>query len=223
MCGRYALYADKALLETVFDLADVPDFRSSYNIAPSEPILAVTAVGGRRRAARYRWGLVPFWAREVGRFSTINARAETLAEKPAFRVPFRRRRCLVPANGYFEWQRRAGGKRPFYIHAADERLLAFAGLWDQWRAPDGDELLSATIVVTTANADTRAIHDRMPAILPEQRWDAWLDPDNADTRELAALLGPAPEGRLASRPVSTFVNSPRNDSPECIREAGAAG
>ena len=220
MCGRYALYADQALLESVFEVVEVPDFEASYNIAPTDPIVAVTAEGNRRMAGFYRWGLVPFWAREVGRFSTINARAETLTEKPAFRTPFKKRRCLVPANGYYEWQQRPGGKQPFYIHADDDGLLAFAGLWDTWRTPDGQSLHSATIIVTGANADTRAIHDRMPVILAPKDWDAWLDRNNEDTQALSALLRPAPEHVLEVHPVSTAVNSPSNDTPACIREVG---
>ena len=223
MCGRYALYADQALLEAVFEMAGVPDFGASYNIAPTDPILAVTAKEGARAAGLYRWGLVPFWAKEIGRFSTINARAETLADKPAFRTPFKRRRCLVPANGYYEWQQRPGGKQPYYIHAADGGLLAFAGLWDLWHAPGGEAVRSAAIVVTGANADTRAIHDRMPVILGRRDWDAWLDPGNEDTASLSALLQPAPADLLAAHPVSTAVNSPKNDTPACIRETGRTG
>lgn len=221
MCGRYALYADRALLEAVFELVEAPDFEASWNVAPTDRIPAVTAEDGKRRAALYRWGLVPFWAREIGNFSTINARAETLAERPAFRVPFRERRCLVPANGYYEWQQRPGGKRPFYLRPAADGLLAFAGLWDRWRPPQGETLCSAAIVVTEANDDTRWIHERMPAILAREHWDAWLDPGNRDTQALAALLRPAPRGLLAVRPVSTRVNSPRNDGPQLVEEAPA--
>lgn len=218
MCGRYALYADQALLEAVFDVFDVPDFDASYNIAPTDPIIAVTAEEGRRAAGLYRWGLVPFWAKEIGRFSTINARAETLTQKPAFRTPFKKRRCLVPANGYYEWQPRPGGKQPYYIHAADDGLLAFAGLWDSWRSPGGETVNSATIVVTGANTDTRAIHDRMPVILARKDWGTWLDRNNNDTKALSTLLHPAPEDFLAAYPVSTAVNSPKNNTPACIRE-----
>lgn len=216
MCGRYALYADAALLEALFELAEVPPFKASYNVAPTAAIPAVTVEEGERRAALYRWGLVPFWSKEIGKYSTINARAETVASKPTYRVPFRDRRCLVPANGYYEWQAGPGGKQPFYIHAADEDLLAFAGLWDRWRPPDGEMLHSAAIVVTAANADTKKIHDRMPVILAREDWDAWLDPDNHDTAALAKLLRPAPGASLAARPVSTRVNSPRNDGPELL-------
>lgn len=222
MCGRYALYADQALLESVFEVAEIPPFEASYNIAPTDPIVVVTAEEGRRAAGVYRWGLIPFWAKEIGRFSTINARAETLTEKPAFRTPFKKRRCLVPANGYYEWQARPGGRQPYYIHAADDDLLAFAGLWDTWRSPEGESLRSATIIVTGANTDTRAIHERMPVILARKDWDDWLDSGNEDTKALSALLAPAPEHVLAAYPVSTTVNSPENDSPECIRGIGRA-
>lgn len=211
------------MLEAVFEVARVPHFEASYNVAPTDPIIAVTAEEGGRRAGLYRWGLVPFWAKEIGRFSTINARAETLADKPAFRTPFKRRRCLVPANGYYEWQQRPGGKQPYYIHAADDGLLAFAGLWDAWHAPGGETLRSAAIVVTGANAATRAIHDRMPVILGRRDWDTWLDPGNEDTNSLSALLRPAPDELLNAHPVSIAVNSPKNDTPACIRETDGTG
>ena len=217
MCGRYALYADKALLETVFELEETPDYEASWNVAPTSAVPAVTMQDGRRRAGLYRWGLVPFWAREIGRYSTINARAETLASRPAYRVPFRERRCIVPANGYYEWQAGPGGKQPYYIHPADGGLLAFAGLWDHWHQPEQETTLhSMAIVVTAANEDTRTIHERMPVVLPREAWEDWLDPDNHDTKTLADLLRPAPAGYLDAYPVSRRVNSPKNDGPELL-------
>ncbi len=216
MCGRYVLHADPALLARAFGVAEWPDYETSWNVAPTDLIPAVTIEEGTRRAALYRWGLVPFWAKEIGSYSTINARAETAASKPAFRVPFRRRRCLIPAEGYYEWQQRAGGKQPWYIHGVNDELLAFAGLWDRWRRPDGDTLRSAAIVVTDANADTKPIHDRMPVILARKDWERWLDPDNHDTTALAALMRPVPCGQLLAYPVSRRVNSPKNDGPELL-------
>jgi len=221
MCGRYALYADRGLVKAVYDLQDVPDFDASYNVAPTQSILAVAADETGRHADLYRWGLVPFWAKEIGKYNTINARAETVASKPMYRAPFKERRCLIPASGYYEWQAVAGGKQPYFIHAADNDLLSFAGVWDRWKQPDGETLLSAAIIVTAANPDTREIHDRMPVILPRETWDAWLDPKNHDTKALQGLLKPAPKGALASRPVSTRVNSPRNNGPELLEKEAA--
>lgn len=217
MCGRYALYAERELLKATFGLAEAPDFPPSWNIAPSASIPAVSAADGAGRvAALYRWGLVPFWAKEIGRYGTINARAETIARKPAFREAFRKRRCLIPASGYYEWRKVGRRKQPYFIQAADEPLLAFAGLRERWRRPEGGTLDSAAIVVTGANAETRAIHGRMPVILAREDWNAWLAPDNHDTQALAALLEPAPPGLLRTHPVSTRVNSPRNDAPELV-------
>lgn len=217
MCGRYALYADEALVKAIFDMhGKLPPYGPSYNIAPTQDILGITTEEGERQGHLYRWGLVPFWAKEIGSYGTINARAETVASKPAFRVPFRERRCLIPANGYYEWQARPGGKQPFYIHAGDDGLLAFAGIWDRWKQPDGETLRSAAIIVTAANPETREIHDRMPVILPQETWEAWLDPENHDSKALQALLEPAPRGKLACRAVSTRVNSPRNNGPALL-------
>lgn len=221
MCGRYALYADKGLVEAMYGLDTATHYDASYNVAPSQDILAVTADATGRHADLYRWGLVPFWAKEIGKYSTINARAETVASKPVYRAAFKAHRCLIPANGYYEWQMRPGGKQPYFIHAVDDDLLSFAGVWDRWSRPDGTALLSAAIIVTEASADTRPIHDRMPAILPRETWQQWLDPENRDTATLQSLLRPTPPGALACRPVSTRVNSPRHNGPELLARQGA--
>lgn len=223
MCGRYALYADVGVVELLNELDRAADFKPSYNIAPTQNIPAITVEEGKRRLKLYRWGLVPFWSKEIGKYSTINARAETVATKPTFRAPFRNHRCLIPANGYYEWQQLAHGKQPWYIHAHDDDLLFFAGLWDHWQPAEGEPVDSAAIVVTEANADTKKIHDRMPVILAKKDWDAWLDPDNHNVGALEKLLRPAPRGSLAARPVSARVNSPRNNGPELLKEAEVAG
>ena len=220
MCGRYALYADEALLRAVYAMqGDLSGYRGSYNIAPTQDIVGITVEGGEHRGHMYRWGLVPFWAKEIGKYGTINARAETVASKPMYRTPFKERRCLIPANGYYEWQTRPGGKQPYFIHAADDDLLSFAGVWDHWKQPNGETLLSAAIIVTEANPDTREIHDRMPVILPPETWDAWLNPENRDTKTLETLLKPPPRGSLTNRPVSTRVNSPKNNGRELIDDS----
>lgn len=222
MCGRYVLYALPREIQAHFGLSAPVRYHPSYNIAPTQNIVGVCQpFGGERSAAEYRWGLIPHWAKEIGRYSTINARAESVATKPAYRGPFRRHRLLIPASGYYEWQERAaGGKQPYYIHAKDGGLVAFAGLWDRWepQSGKGSVIVSAAIIVTEANRDTRRIHDRMPVILPPDAWDAWLNPDNQDATALAALLVPAASGTLEAHPVGRAVNSPRNNRPELISE-----
>ena len=217
MCGRFALYSDPRLLKDRFNLVRVAEYRLSYNIAPSQPIAAITQHEDGRHLDLYRWGLVPMWAKEIGRYSTINARAETIDTKPAFRGPFRHHRCLIPADGYYEWQQYdATHKQPWYIHAADNEPMALAGLFDIWTSPEGDQLRSATIIVTTANDSTREIHDRMPVILQPEDWATWLSVETPK-KELLGLLESAPEGALDVHPVSVLVNNTKNDDPSCIQ------
>lgn len=165
-----------------------------------------------------QWGLVPSWAKDpkIGN-RLINARAESVADKPAFRAAFRRRRCLVPADGYYEWQKRPGGKLPFLIHLPHDRPFAFAGLWEAWRPPGSDEsLYTCTVITTDANERTRPIHDRMPVILNPEHYNLWLDPKLQDASKLQPLLRPLESSELHADPVSTRVNSPRNDDPGCV-------
>lgn len=220
MCGRYALYTDPRKIAETFGLEAPVEYHVSYNIAPTQDILCITQnEAGARLGGLYRWGLVPFWSKEIGRYSTINARAETVATKPTYREPFKKRRCLIPANGYFEWQARPGKpKQPYFIHPKDEGLIAFAGLWDRWKRPEGPELKSASIIVTTANQDTKPIHDRMPVILPQEVWDVWLDIENHEAKALERLLRPAAPRFLEAEPVSTRVNSPKNQGPELLSQ-----
>lgn len=216
MCGRFALYSNHRQLKERFDLVEVAEYRPSYNIAPSQPIAAITQQEDGRHLDLYRWGLVPMWAKEIGRFSTINARAETIDTKPAFRGPFRHHRCLIPVDGYYEWQQYdATHKQPWYYHATDNEPMAFAGLFDIWTSPEGDQLRSATIIVTTANATTKEIHDRMPVILQPEDWQAWLSADTPK-KELLGLLQPATDGVLEVHPVSILVNNPTHDDASCI-------
>lgn len=200
-----------------------------FNIAPTQPVFAITAPGGigheggGNTAAHFQWGLVPSWAKDpaIG-VKMINARAETVAGKPAFRAAFRRRRCLIPASGFYEWQKQTGGpKQPFWIAAADSGLLTFAGLWESWLSPDGGELRTCTIVTTAANDQLSPIHHRMPVILAPADFDAWLDVrDETDTAAASALLRPAPAEATAARPVSARVNNVRNDDASLIEPAG---
>jgi putative SOS response-associated peptidase YedK len=206
MCGRFALSLSPAELKLVFDLLQVPsDVVPRYNIAPTQDVLMVTA-DDRRAAAWARWGLIPSWARDpkIGA-KAINARAETVAEKPTFRAALRRRRCLVLADGFYEWKRRGGKKTPMFIRRRSREAFAFAGLWETW-----GEITSCTIITTSANALVAPIHDRMPVILARDAHDEWLD---RGTRE---LLRPCSSEDLEAFPVSTLVNSVANDVPACI-------
>lgn len=219
MCGRYAFFSPAEAVRRLFALDAVPEFAPRYNIAPTQDVAAVRAMAaGGRTMVLLHWGLVPRWAREraIGN-RMINARAETLAEKPAFRDAFRRRRCLVVADGWYEWQAAPGGRQPWFIRARDAGPIAFAGLWERWTDPaDGTSLESCTLVTTDATAELRRIHDRMPVVMPQEHWPRWLDPGCADTAALAAILGPADPARFEAWPVSRAVNSPRNEGAELI-------
>jgi putative SOS response-associated peptidase YedK len=219
MCGRFTLTVDPAQLQEAFPWLDVPqEMAPSYNIAPSQPI-AVVANNQPEKLDFFKWGLVPSWAKDpsIGN-RLINARAETLAEKPSFRTAFRRRRCLVLADGFYEWRKDPGGKSktPMYIRMEDGRPFAFAGLWEVWNSPDGSLLLTAAIITTSPNSLMASIHDRMPVILPEEAYAAWLDPAERAPAALQPLLQPYPEARMNAFPVSRLVNSPQNDLPDCI-------
>ncbi len=191
----------------------------SWNVAPTQDVYAVASEGPHRCLATFHWGLVPPWAKSPGVGARmINARAESLTTSGAFRAAYRRRRCLVPADGFYEWQARAGSraKQPWYLSPADGRLLAMAGLWERWVGPRGaDHLRSLTIVTTRAGPDLAGLHDRMPVLLAPQVWDLWLD-GGADTASLEPLLVPAPGETLTRRPVSRAVNDVRNDGSELL-------
>ena len=219
MCGRYAFFSPAEAVRRTFALDDVPDLEPRYNVAPTQSVPAVRAVEeGARALSLLHWGLVPKWAKEraIGN-RMINARAETLAEKPSFREAFRKRRCLVLADGWYEWQVAAGGKQPWFIRMKDARPFAFAGLWERWKDPaDGSTLESCTIVTTDASASIRKIHERMPVVLAEQDWDRWLDTAFSDTETLAGLLRPFDPAALEAWPVSRQVNAPKNQGAELI-------
>jgi len=221
MCGRYAFFSPAEAVKRVFALDEVPELAPRYNIAPTQSVPAVRAAeGGSRSLAMLHWGLVPRWAKEraIGN-RMINARAETLAEKPAYRDAFRRRRCLVLADGWYEWQAAPGGKLPWFIRLGDGRPFGFAGLWERWKEPaSGEPLESCTIVTTAAAESIRGIHERMPAILPEQEWGRWLDPACLDTGRLSLLLQPFDQQALQAWRVSRMVNAPKNEGPKLIEE-----
>jgi putative SOS response-associated peptidase YedK len=220
MCGRYTLTTpvEKLAEEFGFDNSSV-ELPPNYNVAPTQGVAAVLEEDGRRRLEVLRWGLIPPWADDPQIGSRmINARAETAHEKPSFRRAFRERRCLIPADGFYEWKRMNGGKQPYYIHMREGRPFAFAGLWESWKDDGGPEIRSCTILTTKPNALAGEIHDRMPVILPTGSYDVWLDPE-ADRDELYGLLAPYPEDEMESYPVSRFVNSPSNNDPRCIEPA----
>ena len=220
MCGRYTLRTpvEKLAEEFGFDASSV-EVPPNYNVAPTQEVAAVLAEGGERRLELLRWGLIPSWADDPGIGSRmINARAETAPEKPSFRRAFRERRCLIPADGFYEWKRTDGAKQPYYIRMRKGRPFAFAGLWETWNDDGGPELRSCAILTTAPNALAGEIHDRMPVILPASSYDAWLDP-GAEKEELVALLAPYPEAEMEAYPVSRFVNSPSNNDPRCIEPA----
>ncbi|MEW6752766.1 MAG: SOS response-associated peptidase [Candidatus Latescibacterota bacterium] len=220
MCGRFSLDHSAQELAERFDLEQLAlDLQPRYNIAPTQPVLAVVQ-SEQRSPVTLRWGLVPFWAKDpaIGN-RMINARADGLADKPAYRAPLRRRRCLIPASGFYEWRQGAGGKIPTYVHLRDHGLMGLAGLWDEWRSPEGEVLRSCTIVTTSPNAFMAPIHDRMPVILPAAREAAWLDPAVTDVARLTPLLVPYTGTDLEAHAVSRKVNDPGYDAPDCIQAA----
>ena len=219
MCGRFSLGTPATTLAGQFNLFEIPAWAPRYNIAPTQQ--APTAVRAASQLARqfkmHRWGLIPPWAKDPGIGSQlINARAETVAAKPAFRKAFRERRCLILADGFFEWQRRGRHKQPFHIRMRDGRPFAFAVLWEYWEGPEGPAIDSCTILTTTANELVGTLHDRMPVILAPQDYNLWLDPAIQKVERLESLLRPYPSEEMTAYPVSTRVNNPANDSPECV-------
>lgn len=218
MCGRFALFLPGESIAEQFQLAQTPTLFPRYNIAPTQPVVAVrlNAQLPERELALFHWGLIPSWAKD-GKLSArmINARAETAPEKPAFRTAFKRRRCLIPASGFYEWQKIEGTKQPMFIHAPDDGLLALAGLWEIWHSPAGDMIESCTILTTEPNELMAPIHNRMPVIIEPADYELWLDP-GPRPNDARHLLRPYPTQKMRAYPVSTYVNSPRNDDARCI-------
>jgi putative SOS response-associated peptidase YedK len=224
MCGRFTLRAPAGVVAEQFALFEMPPFAPRFNIAPTQPVAVVRlAPGGpepRRELVWLRWGLIPSWAKDpaIGN-RMINARAETIADKPAYRAAFRRRRCLVVADGFYEWQKAGSKKQPCFIRLRDDGPLAFAGLWESWEGPDHAAIESCTILTTDPNELVAPIHNRMPVILPAADYPKWLDPGVSDAAELSPLLAPYPAGGMEAYPVGLYVNSPAHDDPRCIEPA----
>jgi len=219
MCGRYTITAPPDVMRELFGFGEQPNFPPRHNIAPTQPVPIVFRDGAQRHFLLVRWGLVPSWVKEAPQSLLINARAETIAEKPSFRGAFRHRRALMPADGFYEWKPVGkGAKQPWLIRRRDRAPFAMAALWETWAAAEGSEIDSCAIVTCEANATLAPIHHRMPVILDEKDWDAWLDPATP-LKEAQALLRPAPDDLLDATPVSTRINSVANDDPSLIEPA----
>jgi putative SOS response-associated peptidase YedK len=217
MCGRYTITSAPEVYRALFGYGEQPNFPPRYNIAPTQPIPIVRLEQGERHFALVRWGLIPSWVKDPNDFALLlNARGESVTDKPAFRNAMKRRRCLIPADGFYEWQAGGGRKQPYYIRAKSGAPFAFAGLWETWEGPNGEEVDSATIITTRANRQLAGIHDRMPVIVPADAFDLWLDCMNVDATTAAALIQPAPEGLLEAYPVSTAVNRTANDNANLL-------
>ncbi len=224
MCGRFTQKADQKTIKKEFKVDSLQEtiLKPRYNIAPTQEIVAVLESNGERMIDALRWGLIPSWAKDesIGN-KMINARAETLAEKPSFRNAFRSHRCIIPASGFYEWQKAAkGAKQPFYFHLKDKEVFGFAGLYEQWVDREtGEQIETCTIITTEANKVLEPVHDRMPVILKPENYEQWLDAKEKDTDKLQELLVPYPAIEMDSYKVSKSVNTPSNDSPELIKNS----
>jgi putative SOS response-associated peptidase YedK len=217
MCGRYAVTTVPEAMRALFRYLNQPNFPPRYNVAPTQPVPIVRVVEGNREFALVRWGLIPSWVKDPRTFTLlINARGESAAEKPAFKNAMKRRRCLFPADGFYEWKRDGAHKQPYFVRLKGGGPLAFAGLWETWMGPNGEEQETAAIVTTSASQSIAHIHDRMPVIVPPEQFDLWLDP-NADPEMAAAVvIQPAPDAAIESYPVSSAVNRTANDTPNLV-------
>jgi putative SOS response-associated peptidase YedK len=219
MCGRFTLSQSAEIIAQAFDVANVPPLTPRYNIAPTQPVATVLIKpeDTQRQFQMLHWGLIPSWAKDAKMGARlINARAETVTEKPSFRAAFRKRRCLVLGDGFYEWQQQEKKKQPYYFRLNDGQPFAFAGLWEHWQASDGEVIESCTLLTTEANQLMQTIHDRMPVILQPKDYDLWLDPNVQNSDLLQPLLRPYSAEEMTTYPVSTKVNKPTNDTAECI-------
>jgi putative SOS response-associated peptidase YedK len=217
MCGRYTITSAPEAIRALFRYPEQPNFPPRYNVAPTQPIPIVRVVEGKRQFALVRWGLLPSWVKDPKTFALlIIARGESVVDKPAFRAAMKRRRCLIPADGFYEWKAAGRRKQPFYVRAKSGEPLAFAGLWETWTGPNGEELETAAIVTTDANRTLSAIHSRMPVIIPPEAFDLWLNTSDVDAKTAAALIHPAPDNLLETYEVSTAVNRTANDNLKLV-------
>jgi putative SOS response-associated peptidase YedK len=217
MCGRYVITSQPDALRALFGYDGRPDFPARYNIAPTQPVPVIRINEGRCEFALVRWGFIPAWVKDPGTVSVLfNARSDSVLDKPAFRNAIRRRRCLFPADGFYEWKREGARNQSFFIKPRDGQPMAFAGIWESWSGPNGEDVETAAIITTDANSVLQSIHPRMPAIVPTASFDAWLDCANVDAATALTLIGPAPDAALEAYPVSTAVNRAANDSAQLI-------
>lgn len=221
MCGRFALAATPEELSRHFNLRKTVTLEPRYNIAPSQPIVIIRDSIGSYRLSAARWGLIPQWAKDekIG-YNLINARAETVSEKPAFREAFNQRRCLVPAIGFYEWLHKGDQKQPYFIKMKNSGLFAMAGIWESWKSPDGREIESCAIITTTANGIVGKIHDRMPAIIPKESYGIWIDPAR-NGQPFREYFHPYSPFKMIAYPVSGMVNNPKNEGPGCMKKVDA--
>ena len=221
MCGRYAITTAPEAIRALFGYLEQPNFPPRYNIAPTQPVPIVRMAEGKRQLALVRWGLIPAWVKDPRAFSlVINGRGESVLDKPAFRNAMKYRRCLFPADGFYEWKREGERKRPYFVRLKSGQPMAFAGLWESWMGPNGEEQETAAIVTTTASRSIAHIHDRMPVIVPPEAFDFWLDP-KVDAEMATALIQPAKDALIEAYEVSSAVNRTANDAPmllEPLRE-----
>ncbi len=219
MCGRYSQTQDGKTIAQAFALPQTPELSPRYNVAPGQDIAVIGRPNAQspRQFKALRWGLIPHWAKDhrIG-YKLINARCETAATKPSFREALAKRRCLIPADGFYEWQKTETGKQPFYFHMADQRPFAFAGLWERWRSTEGEVITSCTILTTNANDLLAPIHDRMPVILSPTDYEQWLDPAVTARHQLQALMQPYDAHLMTSYAVSQRVNKPGQDDSACL-------
>ncbi|MGE5655557.1 MAG: SOS response-associated peptidase [Actinomycetota bacterium] len=220
MCGRFSLSVSAQTLAKFFRLPEVPSFERRYNLTPTQSVATVVVPqpGCDRQFQWMRWGLIPSWAKDpkIGN-RMINARVETVAEKPAFRNALKQRRCLVLADGFYEWQQQGKQKQPYYFQVNQGEPFAFAGLWETWQSPEDERIVSCTLITTVANDKVQPIHDRMPVILSPESYDAWLDPSLKEPQAVLSLLVPEPVEKMKTYPVSQGVNNPSFDRPDCIQ------
>ncbi|MBW2484724.1 MAG: SOS response-associated peptidase [Deltaproteobacteria bacterium] len=219
MCGRFALKTPPRSIQQHFDIPETIDLSPSYNIAPSQDIVVIRHLSGKdyRQLDMLRWGLIPGWAKDMKiSYRMINARAETLAQKPSFRAAFKKRRCLIAADGFYEWRHLGKTKQPYFVHMKNGAVFGFAGLWESWTSPGGSIVESCTIITTSANDLVRKIHDRMPVILHPQKYAAWLNQESWEN-SLQPLLVPYPASEMESYRVSSEVNNPKNNIPACLQ------
>ena len=211
MCGRFSLTPKIEQVIEKLNIINSIEFTPSYNIAPSQNIPVIRNIDNQMVISLMHWGLIPFWMKELPKSaSLINARSETVTSKPSFRAAYKKRRCLIPADGFYEWQKLENGKQPYYIQLKNKEIFTFAGLWEQWQG-NGQTLESCTIITTDANDDMKPIHHRMPVIIEQDRYQHWFE--SADPQN---LLHPSPNGTLRTHPVSSHVNNPRNNDKTCI-------